>query len=149
MKEVAVVKKFAVVALFAFAVLFVPRTVSADEINQATKVTFSQPVQIPGQTLPPGTYIFELANSGSGRDLVRIFNADQTQVIATIFTTATTRRDLNPKTEVTLAEQGDGQPQAVFSWFFLDNTTGREFIYPKQTYEQLARAKHDTFPEGD
>ena len=151
MKEVAAVKKFAVVALFAFAVLFVPRTVSADELNQATKVTFSQPVQIPGQVLPAGTYTFEISNASADHNLVQIRDADGIKVIASLFTITADRdrRDTNPRTSLTLVEQDAGQPEAIVTWFFLDNLTGHEFVYPKQTYQEVARAKHDTFTEGE
>ena len=34
----------------------------ADEWNQKTIFTFSGPVEIPGQVLSPGTYVFKLAD---------------------------------------------------------------------------------------
>jgi hypothetical protein len=37
--------------------------VHADDWNQATRVTFSQPVQIPGHVLPAGTYWFQLSDT--------------------------------------------------------------------------------------
>ena len=38
-------------------------TVRADDYNKKTRLTFSQPVEIPGKVLPAGTYIFRLADS--------------------------------------------------------------------------------------
>ena len=35
----------------------------ADDWNKKTKVTFSQPVEIPGQILPAGTYTIKLVDS--------------------------------------------------------------------------------------
>jgi len=35
----------------------------ADQHNKKTQVTFSQPVQVPGTTLPAGTYVFRLMDS--------------------------------------------------------------------------------------
>jgi hypothetical protein len=40
---------------------FVQRAL-ADEWNQKTIVTFSGPVEIPGQVLDAGTYVFKLAD---------------------------------------------------------------------------------------
>jgi len=39
----------------------------ADEWNKKTVMTFNQPVEIPGQILPAGTYTFKLLNSPSDR----------------------------------------------------------------------------------
>ena len=30
----------------------------ADQMNKKTTITFSEPVQVPGMTLPAGTYVF-------------------------------------------------------------------------------------------
>ena len=59
MKSAIVVRNF-VAILFLLAVLVALPAARADQSNQATKVTFSQPVQIPGRVLPAGTYWFEL-----------------------------------------------------------------------------------------
>jgi hypothetical protein len=40
------------------AVLFGAVAAHADATDQSTKLTFSQPVQIPGQVSPAGTYLF-------------------------------------------------------------------------------------------
>ena len=49
-----------IVSLFAFGAILAPR-MNADTRDQLTKVTFSQPIEIPGQVLPAGTYWFEVA----------------------------------------------------------------------------------------
>jgi hypothetical protein len=35
-------------------------------------LTFSDPVKVPGTTLPAGTYVFELVNPASSIDVVKI-----------------------------------------------------------------------------
>jgi hypothetical protein len=77
----------------------------ADESNQATTVTFNQPVQIPGQLLPAGTYVFRLANNHSSHNVVQIFNSDRTHVLATLDTIATDRQEPTGHTVITLAEE--------------------------------------------
>jgi hypothetical protein len=56
----------------------------ADEWNQETILTFSQPVEIPGQILPAGRYWFILADSFSNRHIVRIFSSDWSKLYATL-----------------------------------------------------------------
>ena len=55
-------------------------SIRADEWNKKTVVTFTEPVQIPGAVLPAGTYVFKLMDSASDRNIVQIFNADETHL---------------------------------------------------------------------
>lgn len=64
--------------------LAAPRPIMADEEDQTTKLTFSEPVEVPGQVLPAGTYWFTLANSDMNRHIVQIWNANRTQLVTTI-----------------------------------------------------------------
>jgi hypothetical protein len=48
----------------------------ADEWNKKTILTFSGPVQIPGATLPAGSYVFKLADIPSNRHVVQVFDKD-------------------------------------------------------------------------
>src|SRR3954470_1612004 len=62
------------VALFSLVLLlmsYVPLS-RADEWDKTTKVTFSEPVQVPGKVLPAGTYVFRLHDSTSNRHIVQI-----------------------------------------------------------------------------
>jgi hypothetical protein len=83
--------------------LFYAVAAHADEWDQSTKLTFSQPIQLPGVTLPAGTYLFKLAESNSDRNIVQIFNADGTVLYATELAIPTERRERSDNTVVTLA----------------------------------------------
>jgi len=124
--------------------LFFELAAHADEADQATTITFSQPIQIPGQVLPAGTYLFKLANSDTERNIVQIFNADRTVLYATVQTIATERQEPTGDTVVALAEQEVGQPDVLLRWFYPGNETGNEFVYPKQKENELARDKQQT-----
>jgi len=58
-----------------------PRT-NADTWDRLTKVTFSGPVEIPGQVLPAGTYWLKLLDSPSNRNIAQISNEDRNKVHA-------------------------------------------------------------------
>ena len=146
MKRVAVVRKFATLA-FLFAFLIVLPVVRADDWNQATKFTFSQPVQIPGQVLPAGTYRFQLADTND-RHFVQIFREDRT-VVATLNSVPRERYGRSDEVAITLANRGATQPQAIVAWYFVGETEGHEFLYPKQEERELAHATQKTFVSGD
>ena len=121
--------------------LFFELAAHADESDQATTITFSQPIRIPGQVLPAGSYLFKLVNTGSGQNIVQIFNADRTVLYATLQTIQTDRLEPTGHTVVALAEQGTGQPDVLLKWFYPGRETGNGFLYPTQTEKELAQDK--------
>ncbi len=135
--------RIAVGMIIAFT-LFFELAAHADESNQATTITFSQPIQIPGQILPAGTYSFKLLDSNSDPNVVQIFNSDQTHLYATLQTVATERQDPTGDTAITLAEQGGGKPDALLKWFYPGRDTGHEFVYSGQQEKQLAQDTQQT-----
>jgi len=113
--------------------------VRADVADEKTKLTFSEPVEIPGRVLPAGSYWFVLV---SGRNLVRIFSADWSVVYATIITAPSERTAPSGETILTLAERPYSEPQAILTWFYPGETIGHEFIYSKHEEKELSRDAH-------
>jgi hypothetical protein len=144
MNHMKINKGYIAVGLIIAFTLFFELAAHADEYDEATTMSFRQPVQIPGQVLPAGTYFFKLVDSSSDRNLVQIFNADRTVLYATLQTIPTERQEPTGNTVVALAEQGSAQPEALLKWFYPGRETGNEFLYPKQTEKELAQAKQDT-----
>jgi hypothetical protein len=116
----------------------------ADVWNQKTKVTFSQPVEVPGQTLPAGTYWFVLANSGTDRNIVQIFSQDWSMLYATVFTVPSDRQSPPDDTLLTLAKRESNGTPALVKWFYPGETTGHEFEYSKSEESQLIQDKQET-----
>jgi hypothetical protein len=119
---------------------------NADEWSQRTVVTFSGPVEIPGQTLPAGTYVFKLANSQAHRHIVQVFNKDENHVFATILAIPSYRQHPSEKTIIRFEERAAGEPQAVKAWFYPHKNYGHEFVYPKTEALALAKANDTTVP---
>ena len=127
----------AVGMIFAF-VMFFELAAHADEDDQATKITFNQPIQIPGQVLPAGTYLFKLL-TGDSLDVVQIFNSDRTHLYATLETIPRESQPIPNDTTITLVEQGAGKPDLLLTWSYPGNETGHEFIYSNQLEKQMAQ----------
>ena len=119
--------------------LIVPRA-RADEWDKMTKLTFNEPVQVPGAMLPEGTYVFKLADSEGDRTIVQIFNENQTKLITTILAIPDYRTKSPSKTIITFDERPSGQPEALRAWFYPGDNFGVEFVYPKQKATELAKA---------
>jgi LPXTG-motif cell wall-anchored protein len=104
----------------------------ADSWNQRTVLTLNSPVEVPGQTLPAGTYVFQLANSQSSRHIVQVFNQDENKVLATFLAIPAQRHHPAEQTIVRFLERPAGSPQAIQAWFYPGKTIGHEFVYPKE-----------------
>jgi hypothetical protein len=147
MKSAPILKSL-VTILFVLAVAIVLPAVHADQTNQETRVTFSQPVQIPGRVLPAGTYVFALPNEADDHFQVRIFSADRSMLIATLLTISAERSKPTDNTVFGFAERVSAQPEAIVTWFYPGETVGHEFLYPKQMQKELASAKQLTVAAG-
>lgn len=116
----------------------------ADEWNQSTKLTFSQPVQIPGRILPAGTYWFLLAENDADRDIVEVFSEDRTTEYATLYTVPSERSNPADNTLLTFAQAESNGTPALVNWTYPGEMTGHEFIYSKSEEPKLLRAAQET-----
>jgi len=117
-------------------------TASAQTLSKKTTVTFNMPVEIPGvgaQVLPAGVYVFRLMDSLSDRNIVQVFNKDESHIYATILAIPNFRLRATDKTVMTFAERAAGEPQAIKAWFYPGDNWGQEFVYPKSKALELAR----------
>jgi hypothetical protein len=129
-------KLYIVIGLVLAFGMFFELAAHADETDQKTAFTFSEPFQVPGRMLPAGTYLFETDRDNS--NIVRVFNANGTILEAQLLTIAA-EREMPDKTSVTLANAEPGNPNYVVKWFYPGDTEGHEFIYPKQQQQQIAQ----------
>ena len=110
--------------------------------DKKTMVTFDLPVEIPGinaQVLPAGTYVFRLADSLGNRNIVQIYNKDETHLYANILAISNYRLRPTDKTVMTFSERKAGEPQAIRAWFYPGDNSGQEFVYPKKRAVELAK----------
>jgi hypothetical protein len=134
-----------VLALTLFGALFTSG-VRADDWNKKTVITFSQPIEIPGQVLPAGTYTIKLVDLASERHVVQFLDADGTKVIATVLTVDNWRLHPTGQTVVKFAERSGDNPEALKAWFYPGDNFGQEFVYPKQRAVQLAMSEKEAVP---
>jgi len=119
---------------------------NAQVYNRKTIVTFNKPVEIPGvgaQVLPAGKYVFRLVDSLSSRDIVQIFNEDETHVYATILAIPNYRLKPTSETVIRFKERAAGSPEALKAWFYPGNTFGQEFVYPKARAIEIAKEANE------
>jgi hypothetical protein len=109
-----------------------PSATNADEWNRFTVAVFNHAVEIPGKVLPAGTYVFKLADISGERNVIQIWNAEQTALVATVMGLPE-YLDKAPDTDLFIfEEQGTGLPPLLKLWFQSRNPSGERFIYPKK-----------------
>ncbi len=119
----------------------------ADQWNKKTIVTFSQPVEVPGNmVLPAGKYVFKLLDSLSYRHIVQIWNEDETKLFTTILAIPNYRLEPTGETAIEFRERPGTQPQALRAWFYPGDSFGQEFAYPEKRALQLAEASNEIVP---
>ena len=121
-------RKLTLVALVGSVLAVLTPNARAQMLEERIRVTFSGPVELPGEVLPAGSYIFEALENGR---LTRILSADEQHVYATLFTVPEERIEPVEKATIVLGESSKGVPEKVEAWFYPGDSTGNEFIYQK------------------
>ena len=103
----------------------------ADSANKKTVLAVSEAVQVPGMVLQPGTYVFELPNNPLDRNIVRVFDEDQSHLLTTFMAIPDYRSKPTNHTVIQLEERESNAPQEIHTWFYAGESDGLEFIYPK------------------
>ena len=102
----------------------------ASEMDKKVTMTFSAPVEIPGnRVLPAGTYVFKTAPGNPG--VIIIMNGEENRPIGMTMTIPEIRTTVPEKVHVRFDERPTGAPQAMKSWTYPGNDTGFEFVYPE------------------
>ena len=115
------------VLFFVFLIIVTPA--NGDQWDKKTIVTFNDAVEIPGQVLPAGTYVFRLADSISNRHIVQIWTEDGRYLIATILAVPAYRQQASDESAFNFDERPANSPMALRTWFYPGDNTGQEFVY--------------------
>jgi len=129
------------VALVVTLALMVPSLTRASERDLRTEFSTDQPITVPGHVLEPNTkYVMMVGDSQTGtRQVVRIYNEDESELIAMFLTINDQRPEPADRTIFTFIETAEGYPQVVRSWFYPGRNTGMEFVYPKDQAMEIVQ----------
>jgi len=102
-KEMKSLKTATVLFCFAVLAMVFGSVTTADEMDKKTIYGFNASGQLSDVTLPPDTYVFKLPDSLSERNIMQVFEKDETHLFATVLTIHEYRLHLSDKTILTLA----------------------------------------------
>jgi hypothetical protein len=109
----------------------------AQPLDKRVYFTFNAPITLPGVTLPAGTYLFRRADAGGS--VVQVLSKDGKQAYAMIFAIPAQRPAASETPEVRFMETPAGTAPAIRTWWYPAESTGVEFIYPKDQARRLAK----------
>jgi|SRR5688500_10423295 len=132
------------VCLFAVLAVFSSTPANAQTLDQRTYFTFSQPVALPGVTLPPGKYMFRIVDTMGSRRVVQVMDADGKKSYAMLVSMPTFSPSAATEPEVRFKERHAGLPAAVAAWYYPGQSMGREFMYPEKQERLVASAGVNT-----
>jgi hypothetical protein len=117
--------------------VFAGTTAAQTDTRDRTFLTFSGAVEMPGVTLPAGTYVFKLADTPS-RNVVEVWDRDEKHMVGHWLFVQAQRPDVSQETVVMFKETAAGQTPAVHFWYYPGERSGKEFVYPKSQALKLA-----------
>jgi hypothetical protein len=129
-------------ALAAFLVAAYASGANAQINTEKTLFTLTDPMDVGGTVLEPGTYRIKVVELASNRNLVQVTNEAGTKVFVAVLATP------HPiKTDETIPESRfiyypalENQPKALRTWFAHDTPYGQDIIYPKRHAMEIAAA---------
>jgi hypothetical protein len=113
-------------------------------MDNRTEFTFNSPVELPGVTLPPGTYVFRFVDGSNQKKVMQVMTKTDQKTYGMFLTINAIRPKASDDAELRFLETPAGAPAAVKTWWYPGDTTGREFIYPKAQARRLAMATNTT-----
>ena len=135
--------RYWIVAGLFVATLALSANAQAQLLEEKIYVTFSKPVEVPGQMLPAGTYVFESLNGGV---LTRILNVDENHIYATLFTVSDKRMEPMNDAKVILHESPEKTNERVEEWFYPGMSVGHEFSYAGDHSDKAVVSRIGFFP---
>lgn len=111
----------------------------ADEWNEATKVTFNEPVEIPGRVLNAGTYWFTVLRDDPEQNVVQVWNSTRQHLISMIMTVPDYRAQFSGHPVLKFEERASNLPEAVRAWFYPGQNYGHAFVYSETEARKLAK----------
>lgn len=126
-------------ALLATALLVaIPSPVAASQWSNRTILTFSDPVKVPGATLPAGTYVFELVNPASSIDVVKITDHAGSKLYALASVVPTIRPEPTEDVILLFTPMDKSSMPAIRGWYPPGGRHGHLFLYSQEEARSLA-----------
>lgn len=141
-------KKMAVLLAMATILVLAGSLPAAQADTNGKKITleFKSATQIPGQVLPPGSYVFEAAGTQAGWNVVKIYNQDGSSQITTLLAYQNPQLK-NTGEPILFYSRHAGIPYPVMEgWFFEGDSAAQQWAYSDKMALKIGEANHTRIP---
>lgn len=130
--------------LFAAGMWLLPAKAGAQDVQRRAKMTLTEPAEIPGTVLQPGTYVVKVLDYKDEKEIVQFSTEDDKTVIATVLAIRDRRvRTDDGQTGFIYFQRLEGSPIALKSWYYAGDEWGEVFAYPRSKAVVIAQATHE------
>lgn len=124
------------IALLATALVVAATAPAAAQWTDRTTLTFSAPVMIPGATIQPGSYVFELLDRDSSLHVIQIRSADG-KIIGVANAVPAKRTETTEGTILLFSPTTSGTMAAMRGWYPSGGRHGYVFVYDKDEAKSI------------
>ena len=126
------------IAMLATALLVAAATPVAAQWTARTTMTFTESVKVPGLTLAPGAYVFELVDPNSSVPVVKITDKDGRKSFGVMHTVPTRRAEATEDVVLLFSPAETGAMPAIRGWYPAGGKNGYLLVYSSDEARQLA-----------
>lgn len=126
--------------VFVIGVIGAPNAIA--QIDEASFLRVTEPLDVGGTLLEPGTYVIRVLPNIGNRNLLQISNEDRSKIFATVLSIPhpySADRD-GQSTEFVLYPAVEGTARALRTWYAIESTSkgGHDIVYPERRAMELA-----------
>ena len=121
----------------------------ADQWNDRTIMKFSAPVMVPGATLQPGAYVFQLVNPDTSQHTIQIKREDTGESVTIVHAVPIRRAEPVGDNVLKFNPTEPGTPPALKAWFSPGSIYGHQFVYSDEEARSIAQRTKTVVLSGD
>ena len=113
---------------------------AAQQPTNAAQLLVSEPLDVGGTILEPGTYRIEVVKLDENRNMLQVKSEDSMTLYTTVLSVphATVAGEVKPDNQFVYFPAMIGVPRALRTWYEEGRSSGHDIVYPKAHAEELA-----------
>ena len=113
---------------------------NAQNPTNASELLVTEPLDVGGTILQPGSYRFEVVRLQENRNMLQVRSVDRMTLYTTLLSVPHARvaGEAKPEAEFVYFPATPGSPRVLRTWFEQDRSSGHDIVYPKAHALELA-----------
>lgn len=122
-------------------------TVAKAQSSEFSIMTITEPLDVGGTILQPGTYRIKVVPLQTNRNMLQVKSVDRSELYVTVLSINHPRLEGRPETEYVYYPAASGLPMALRTWYPADKGSGgHDIVYPGDRAAELAARVKEPVP---